>query len=290
MLLAKVDRLLVGGVPLHRDLRRALVGLAGEEDHLAVDGFLVLVEVGDEVLDAALVAEGRGVALSALVDDRDLQAAGEEGGLAQALLQCQEVEVQRLEDVGVGQERDGRAGRRARGQLLTLGQLALRRPACVILRVHVAVAADLHVQLFGQRVDDRHADSVQAAGDLVAAAVAELAAGMQHREHDLDGRQSLFLHDRDGYPTAVVGDGHRAVRVHDHRHFRAVAGERLVDGVVDDLVDEMVQAHHAGRSDVHAGALAHRLEAFQNGDVLRVVGARPVGHGRVVDAALLRFL
>ncbi len=54
---------------------------------------------------------------------------------------------------------------------------------------------------------------------------------------------------------------------------RAVAGQRLVDGVVDDLVDEVVQAAHARRPDVHAGSLAHRLEPLENGDVLCVVAA-----------------
>ena len=214
------------------------------------------------------------MALAALVDDRDLQAARQEGRLAQALLEREEVEVERLEDVGVGQERDGRAGRRAGGQLLALGQLALRRAARVVLRVDVAVAADLDVQLLGQRVDDRHADAVQAAGDLVAAAVAELAAGVQHGQHDLDGGQALLLHDRDGDAAAVVGDGDRVVRVDGHGDLRAEAGQRLVDGVVDDLVDEVVQTHHAGRADVHAGALADGLETFEDGDVLRVVAWR----------------
>ena len=51
------DGLLVGGVPLHRDLDRALLALALEEDDLLLDRVLVLVEVGDEVLDAALVVE-----------------------------------------------------------------------------------------------------------------------------------------------------------------------------------------------------------------------------------------
>ena len=74
----------------------------------------------------------------------------------------------------------------------------LRRAALVLLRPDVAVAADLDDQRLAERVDDRDADAVQAAGDLVAAAVAELAAGVQDGEHDLDGRPALLLHDPDG--------------------------------------------------------------------------------------------
>ena len=52
----------------------------------------------------------------------------------------------------------------------------------------------------------------------------------------------------------------------------AVAGQRLVDGVVDDLVDHVVQAGAVvGVADVHARALAHRLEALEDLDALFVV-------------------
>ena len=179
------DGLLVGAVPLHRDLDRALVGLALEEDDLLLDGLLALVEVADEVLDAAVVAELDAVAARALVGQRDGQAAREEGGLAQALLEDREVVVQRLEDLGVGQPADGGAGLAGR---LALGEVVLRRAALVLLAPDVALAADLDDQRLAERVDDRDADAVQAAGDLVAAAVAELAAGVQDGEHDLDGR------------------------------------------------------------------------------------------------------
>ena len=47
---------------------------------------------------------------------------------------------------------------------------------------------------------------MQAAGDLVAGA-AELAAGVQHGEHDLGGRLVVLLHDADRDAAAVVGDG-----------------------------------------------------------------------------------
>ena len=47
---------------------------------------------------------------------------------------------------------------------------------------------------------------MQAAGDLVAAAVAELAAGVQDGEHDLGGRALLLLVHVDRDAAAVVGD------------------------------------------------------------------------------------
>ena len=57
----------------------------------------------------------------------------------------------------------------------------------------------------------------------------------------------------------------------------AVAGHRLVDGVVDDLPDQVVQALQAGGADVHARALADRVEALEDLDVLGVVGRRRGG-------------
>ena len=74
-----------------------------------MDRLLVLIEVGDEVGDAALVVERGPGTLATLVHDRDAQVPGQEGRLAQTLLECVEVEIERLEDVGVGQERDRRA-------------------------------------------------------------------------------------------------------------------------------------------------------------------------------------
>ena len=130
----RVDGLLVGAVPLHRDLDGALVALALEEDDLLLDRVLVLVEVADEVLDAALVLELDAAAPAALVGERDPQAARQERRLAQALLEDREVEVERLEDLGVGQEGDGGARllRRARpcaGRRSGRAALVVLRPA-----------------------------------------------------------------------------------------------------------------------------------------------------------------
>ncbi len=68
-----------------------------------------------------------------------------------------------------------------------------------------------------------------------------------------------------------------------HLNVVAVAGQRLIDGVVHDFIDHVVQAVVVGRADVHARALAHRLQAFQHLDLLFVIGLVHMGgHGQVV--------
>ena len=121
---------------------------------------------------------------------------------------------------------------------------------------------------------------MQPARHLVAA-LAELAAGVQDRHHDLDRRQLLLRVHVDRDPAAVVLDAHRAVLEQDDRDVVRVARQRFVDGVVDRFVDQLVEPALGGVADVHAGALANRLEAFENLDLV----ARVVVHSAYVFAA-----
>src|SRR5207248_11444894 len=114
----------------------------------------------------------------------------------------------------------------------------------------------------------------QATGDFVAAA-AELAAGVQHGQHHLEGRSLLDLVHVDRDAAAVVGHRHRAVLVDGDGDVVALPGQRLVDAVVDHLVDQVVEAAEVGAADVHAGPPTHRLQPFQDLDVGSVV-ARPL--------------
>ena len=130
---------------------------------------------------------------------------------------------------------------------------------------------DRQVEHIGQRIDDRHANAMQTAGDFVGAVI-ELTAGMQHGHDDLGCRASLFGMDVDGNAATVVAHGDGLIRVDDDLHLRAMTGERLVDGVVDDFKNHVVQTGAViGISDVHAGALAHRVKPLQNLDFAGVV-------------------
>jgi hypothetical protein len=128
-----------------------------------------------------------------------------------------------------------------------------------------AVAHHLDLKPLGEGVDHRHTDAVQAARDGVGVA-AELAPGVQLGHDHLERRPVLdrVLVDRDA--AAVVDHPDPAVGGQGDVDPGAVAGQGLVDGVVDDLVDEVVQAPRPGRPDVHPGSLADGLQALQDGD------------------------
>ena len=101
-------------------------------------------------------------------------------------------------------------------------------------------------------------------------AVFELAAGVQHRQDDFRRRLSAFvLVDRNA--TAVVDDSHRFVDVNRDVDLIAESRQRFVDGVVDDLVDEMMQPGRPGRSDVHRRTFLDGLETLENLNLVRRV-------------------
>ncbi len=75
--------------------------------------------------------------------------------------------------------------------------------------------------------------------------------------------------------AAVVAHGDRAVGVEDHLDPVAIAGQRLVDRVVDDLEHHVVQAGAVvGVADVHARPPAHRLQTLEHLDGGRIVAPR----------------
>jgi len=76
----------------------------------------------------------------------------------------------------------------------------------------------------------------------------------------------------DGNAAAVIAHGDGAVGVQHDLNRGGVAGQSLVDRVVDHLIDHVVQAGTViGVADIHARPLAHGIEAFQNPDRFRAI-------------------
>ncbi len=85
--------------------------------------------------------------------------------------------------------------------------------------------------------------------------------------------------DRDA--AAVVAHGDPAVGA--ELQFDAVGkpGHRLVHRIVERLGGKVMQCPLVGAADIHAGAAPHRLQAFEDLDVLRRIAVGRWRRGRV---------
>ena len=200
----------------------------------------------------------------------DLDAAEQVGLGARHLEQPPRVEGAALaEDLLVRLEAHGGAAPVHHGPELL--QLSLRLSALELHGVELLAACDLDVERLRQRVDDGDADAVQAARGVVDLAL-ELSARVQRGHDDLERRLLELGVGIDGNAAAVVGDGQEAILAERDLDPARVARHGLVHGVVDHLGEEVVHRLLIGAADVHAGAAAHGLEAFQHLDVGGGVG------------------
>jgi len=275
------DIFIIAVVPLERDVDDDIVAVAVNGDRFGHQRRLVAVEILDEGSDPAFVEQVDFLRLlMPRVAQDDMHAAVEKGEFAVAVLEFLEVEFGDLERRRRGEEGNLRA-------LLETGPVVrwrgvadhCQRPHGIAeLEAHImllAVAPDVEFQPFRQGIDHRDADAVQAAGNLVGIVVRrilELAAGVQ-LGHDHLGRRDAFLGVHAGRDAAaIILDRDAAVGVEGDQDQVAMAGEGLVDRIVRHFEHHVMQAAAVvGVADIHAGALADRVQALENLDRIRAI-------------------
>src|SRR5688572_3951723 len=87
--------------------------------------------------------------------------------------------------------------------------------------------------------------------------------------------------DIDRNPSTVVDHPHSPVGEDRHFDSSGKARHSLIDRVVDYFPDQVMKAPGSGRADIHAGPLAHCLEALEDGDVPGVIRGISVGGGQI---------
>ena len=287
----------VAFVVLQRDFNADVVARGVDVNDLGVHGLFGAKQVRDELLETAARKKQLFALLAlTLVLERDRNALVQIGQLAQPTRERRPVIALRFrEDVGVGFEPD-LGSRLLRPDGAEHLEFRVRDAATEIHVVLFAVALDPHLELDGKRVDHRHTDAVQTAGNFVRVLV-EFSTGVQHRHRHLDARHPFGLVHVDRNTTTVILDGDRIVEMDRHVDLGREACQRLVDGVVDDFVDEMVQTARGRRTDVHARAHANGFEPLEGRDVVGAVFllwlvafglVAAVGHGRVITGRVRR--
>ena len=265
----------------------ASVPLEGDFDFLVFFGLFVVadllvqrffrrVQVANEVNDAALVFEDDWLGMGTFwtfVLESNLKALIKKGHHLKALEQGLRSEDRFVENGGIGPETNRGAGSTLRGLAANL-KFGGEFPA--VGEVHVVAVVrvvDLDLDSLRQCIHDGNTHAMQTAGNFVTGA-AEFAARVEHGENDLGRAHALHLRigmfiDRNA--SAVVDDF--ATPIGQQRDFntRGMSGHCFIDRVVDDLIDQMMQARWTGRTDIHAGSFAHRLETLEDRDVFCAV-------------------
>ena len=126
-----------------------------------------------------------------------------------------------------------------------------------------AIAPHGEAQHFGKRIHAAHAHAVQTARHFVAILV-EFTARVQFGERDFSRRTLgfvLIVHlDARRNPAPVIGHADGIIGMDGDHDVIAMSGKRFVDGVIDHLKHQMVQARAIGRiADVHPRAFANGL-------------------------------
>ena len=137
------------------------------------------------------------------------------------------------------------------------------------------VEIDVDGEPAAEGVDHAGAHAVETAG-IGVIVVAELAAGVQHGEDNLDPGDAHGGVRVDRHAAAIVPHAGRSVFVQGHVYFIGETVGRFVDGIVHDFPQKMMETAGRGGSDIHAGAHTDGFEALEDLDVPGVIGLR--GH------------
>ena len=231
------DGLVITVMVLQGDFSSGVTLGTGYVDDLLMERRFILIDIGDKLADTALVAHGVALLTAfTLVLDGDAETCIQEGLLTHTGVERFIVILHRVKHLVIGHEGDGGAaavGVAHDGNLL--GDCAAGEGHLV----NLALLMHLHCQPLRKSVDDTGTHAVEAAGDLITAA-AELTACVQHCKDHLKGRATRLLLNVHGDTTAIVADGNAVALIDGDGDLGTVARQRLINGVIHNLVDKMV--------------------------------------------------
>ena len=138
----------------------------------------------------------------------------------------------------------------------------------IFLSPSEAITTYLSLSPLAQEVHNGNTNTVQTAGGLIGTFF-KFSTKFQHGHHafkraDLTVqffRQLLVSGDRD--PTPIVFNCHTTVSVHGHRHHFGEISHRLINGIIDHLIHQVVQSSTGSITDIHTRPLTHMLEVRQ---------------------------
>ncbi|CAI8198419.1 MAG: Uncharacterised protein [Alphaproteobacteria bacterium] len=255
-------RLVIAVIPPQRQLNANIISLRLQCDGGVYQGCFIAVKITGKGFQPAVKFQLNAARLGmAHIFQNNTDTAVQKCQFAQAVLQRIKTELGHGESGVRRVKGDFRAGRLGLANDRQIGfRLAMRKAHFV----QFAIAANGQLQPIGQCIDDGNANPVQAARDFITIGI-KLTAGVQLRHNHLRGGNAFFRVHFGRNATAIIRHRHRAIGIEAHRNLIAMTGQSLINGIIDHLIDHMVQAGAVIRiANIHARALAHRFQPFQD--------------------------
>ena len=252
---------------LQTDVHLDTVPLTGDENRRRMDAGAVAVEVFDIGDNAALEMKTVFGAIP-FVLEQDVDVFIEKGQLPHPVLHDLV-----LKDDGLGEnfrirlEMNGGPGLLAGAYLF---EFTCFQAVFIGLPVDFSVALYLGHGSHAQGIDHRNTDTMETAGNLVGGMV-ELATGMEGGHDQFQGRhifRRMHIHRN---TATVILNRDRIILVDNNAYLRAVACKGLIYGVVDHLVDQMMQTLDTGIADIHGWSFTNSFKPIKNLDLFRTI-------------------
>ena len=131
------------------------------------------------------------------------------------------------------------------------------------LGISLAVTAVFNLKPLRESVNNRRADTVKTAGNLITLA-AKLSARVKNGIYDLKCRKTeLFVHTR-WYSASVIHNRYTVILININLYTAAITGKCLVDRVINNLVNEVVKTAKRGRTYIHSGSFSNSLKSLKH--------------------------
>ena len=137
----------------------------------------------------------------------------------------------------------------------------------VLIKKTAAANADGHP--FRESIDHGRTYAVQSSAGLICLII-KFSAGMKSGEHHAFRAHTFLVHS-DRYASAVVFHGAGPVLLQYDLDRGAVSCQMLVHGVIDNLIDQMIESSGGDTADVHSGSRADSFKSFQYLDAVRCI-------------------
>ena len=126
------------------------------------------------------------------------------------------------------------------------------------------VTKNRQLKPLGQGINNRNANPVQSARDLVRIII-KFTAGMQLRHDHFGCRNALFSVNINRNAPAIISDRHRPILIQLYLDNVTMPGKRLINRIIDNLIDHVMQPGAIiGVANIHAGALANSVQTAQH--------------------------